>query len=210
MDILKHLATALNRRDEVPNQELAKKIVKTKDEKAVKDLVENLRNKDKNIQADCIKVLYEIGVENPSLIKKYINDFVALLYNKNNRLVWGGMHALNTIASEDPASIYKLLPKLIDVANSGSVITRDNLVMILIKLEGMKTYKGKVFPLLVEQMKTCPPNQLAMYADNSISIVNDSNKVEFIRTLQQRLPDIDRDTMKNRIMKVIKRFSAKN
>jgi hypothetical protein len=49
MSILNQLATALNRRDEVPNQELAKKIVKSKDKDAVKELVDNLNNKDKNI-----------------------------------------------------------------------------------------------------------------------------------------------------------------
>jgi hypothetical protein len=48
------------------------------------------------------------------------------------------MMALNYITSEEPEAIYKLLPKLIDAANSGSVITRDNLVSILIKLEGKK------------------------------------------------------------------------
>ena len=74
MSILDQLATALKRSDEVPNQELARKIVKSKDKDAVKELVDNLRNKDKNIQADCIKALYEIGVEQPALTKDYIND----------------------------------------------------------------------------------------------------------------------------------------
>ncbi|MCB0545469.1 MAG: hypothetical protein KDC70_18225, partial [Saprospiraceae bacterium] len=60
MSILDKLSTSLNRRDEVPNQELAKKILKTKDKKAIKELAENLENKNKGIQSDCIKVLYEI------------------------------------------------------------------------------------------------------------------------------------------------------
>jgi hypothetical protein len=40
MTILDKLATALNRRDEVPNQELAKEIVSAKNKRAVKELVE--------------------------------------------------------------------------------------------------------------------------------------------------------------------------
>ncbi|MCW3106580.1 MAG: hypothetical protein JWQ09_1086 [Segetibacter sp.] len=208
MTIINQLATSLNRRDEVPNQELAKKIVQSHDKNAVKELIDNLKNKDKNIQADCIKVLYEIGGEQPVLIKDYMDDFTALLNSKNNRLAWGGMTALNYITTENPDAIYKLLPKLIDAANSGSVITRDNLVGILIKLEAQKKYAGKVFPLLIEQITTCPTNQLPMYAENAIPVINDSNKLQFIKILQRRLPELESKPKKNRILKVIKKVES--
>jgi hypothetical protein len=52
MSILTKLASSLNRRDEVPNQELAKQIAKTNDTKGVKELFENLNNKSKGIQND--------------------------------------------------------------------------------------------------------------------------------------------------------------
>ena len=45
MDVIKQLAISLGRRDEVPNIDLAKKIVKSRDATAVKELVENLKNK---------------------------------------------------------------------------------------------------------------------------------------------------------------------
>lgn len=207
MNIIKELATSLNRRDEVPNQELAKKIVKSNDKKAVKELVDNLKNKDKNIQADCIKVLYEIGAEQPSLIKDYINEFVALLDSKNNRLAWGGMTALHHLASEEPEAIFKLIPKLIDAGNSGSVITRDNLVGILIKLTGQKKYESKAFRLLLEQLTTCPTNQLPMYAENAMPVINSKNKSSFIAILQQRLPAIESEPKKVRILRVIKKLA---
>lgn len=71
MSIINQLASALGRRDEVPNQELAKKIAETNDEAAVQELVENLQHKNKDIQNDCIKVLYEIGELKPGLISTY-------------------------------------------------------------------------------------------------------------------------------------------
>lgn len=71
MTIIDKLATALNRKDEGPNQELAKYIADRNDREAVKELVDNLYNRDKNIQSDCIKVLYEIGDLKPSLIVEY-------------------------------------------------------------------------------------------------------------------------------------------
>ena len=88
MTIIDKLASSLNRRDEVPNIELAKQIFTKDDAKAVKELIDNLSNKNKDIQNDCIKVIYEIGERNPALIATYIKDFLVLLSSKNNRLQW--------------------------------------------------------------------------------------------------------------------------
>ncbi|WP_420603597.1 hypothetical protein [Flagellimonas sp.] len=74
MSVIDKLSSSLNRRDEVPNQELAKEIVLSQDKEAVKVLIENLSNK-KAIQNDCIKVLYEIGEQAPQLISAHINEF---------------------------------------------------------------------------------------------------------------------------------------
>ena len=99
MSVIDKLASSLGRRDEVPNQELAKEIVLSQDVEAVKVLVENLSNK-KAIQNDCVKVLYEIGERAPKLISKHIDEFIAHLTSKNNRLQWGAMTALGTITNE--------------------------------------------------------------------------------------------------------------
>ena len=53
------------------DQELARKIVRKRDGPAVQELVENLAHKNKGIQNDCIKALYEIGEADPNLIAKY-------------------------------------------------------------------------------------------------------------------------------------------
>ena len=87
MTILNRLATALKRRNETPNQLLAEEIVRTNDEYAVEELVENLRNKNRNIQSDCIKVFYEIGERKPALIAGFHKQFGKLLDSPNNRLV---------------------------------------------------------------------------------------------------------------------------
>jgi hypothetical protein len=204
MSIKNQLATSLDRRDEVPNQELAVKLVQTKNKDAIKEVVSLLQDKDKNIQADCIKVLYEIGALQPALIKDYVDDFVKLLSSKNNRLAWGGMTALNYITSERPEAIYKLLPVLIEAAEKGSVITRDNFVMILIRLEENNNYRGKVFPLLLEQLVTCPVNQLPMYAERALPVIDDSNKQAFVTSLQDLLEEMETESKRKRILKVIK------
>ena len=109
MSILNRLASLQNRRDEVPNQELARDLASRKDKTGIREIAENLWNKDKNIQADCIKVLYEIGYIEPGLIAGYAGDFIKLLKSKNNRLVWGAMGALVATAKVDPDTVFKNL-----------------------------------------------------------------------------------------------------
>ncbi|WP_083204980.1 hypothetical protein [Bacillus sp. FJAT-27264] len=207
MTIIGKLAASLNRKDEGPNQELAKNIADREDKGAVKELVDNLNNSDKNIQSDCIKVLYEIGVIKPFLVVEYSKELLSLFDHKNNRLVWGAMTALDVITLENPATIYESLAKIVETADKGSVITKDHAVNILIKLCSVEQYVDNAFSLLIEQLKKCPTNQLPMYAENAMSIINDKNKDVFIKTLISRLDEIEKDTKRKRVEKLIKRLS---
>lgn len=208
MNVLENLATSLNRRDEVPNTELAVKISKKNDTSAVKVLVENLYQKNKNIAHDCIKVLYEIGERKPALIEPYIKEFISLLESKNNRMQWGAMHALDAITGENKKSIYSVLAKIIDAADKGTVITRDHAVAILIKLCSDGKYAGNAFKLLIEQLKKCPTNQLPMYAENSMSIITERNKSLFIKTLENRFDELEKDSQRKRLEKVFKKITS--
>ncbi len=207
MTILNKLASSLGRRDEKPNQELAKLIAAKNDKKAVKELVENLNNKNKEIQSDCIKTIYEIGVLKPVLLADYAKEFVALLDHKNNRLQWGAMTALDYITCENPKVIYGALTKIVAAAEKGSVITKDHYVGILIKLCSVKQYSDDAFALLIEHLKKSLTNQLPMYAENALPIINDKNKVLFIKTLTSRLDDIEKETKRKRVEKVIRKLS---
>jgi hypothetical protein len=209
MSVLGKLAAALNRRDEVPNQELATEIVRTNDRRAVKELVENFTNKDKNIQSDCIKVVYEIGAREPALIAPYYREFGKLLNSKNNRLVWGAMTALDSITLEEPKGVYGLLGKALAVADSGSVITRDHAVGILIKLGAMRQYADRCVPLIIEQLTSCPNNQFPMYAEMSLAVVTDKNMKTIQNVLTRRLEELEKDSQRKRIAKVLKRMARK-
>src|SRR5580658_6598072 len=120
MTVLDKLASTIGRRDTEPNKDLAEQIVAKNDKAAIKELVVNLSNKDKNIQSDCIKVLYEVGERKPELIAEYDKEFLELLSNKNNRLVWGAMTALDCIASINPKGIYKNLALILKISDTGS------------------------------------------------------------------------------------------
>ncbi len=201
------IATSLGRRDDKPNQDLAVEIIRSKRIDWVKELVDNLYNKDKNIQSDCIKVLYEIGeLGAADLIVPYCETFGNMLTSKNNRLVWGVMTALDIITTIQPETIFKLLPRIILAMDDGSVITKDHGVGILTKLSAFSAYAETTFPLLLAQLKICPPKQLPMYAEKSIIAVHPSNKKQFIELIQARLSEMEKDSQKQRLYKLIRKM----
>lgn len=208
MSVLEQLATALNRRDEVPNQELARRIVRERNAAAVKELVENLNHKNRGIQGDCIKALYEIGEANPDLICKYYREFGELLDSKNTRLVWGAMLALDTIVLKQPKGIYSMLSKILMVADtSGSVIARDHAVGILAKLGTLKAYKRNCITLLFEQLLSCPNNQFPMYVEMSLPVIDADHRKRFQQIIETRVPKLDRESQKKRVARVLKRLT---
>ena len=159
MSTLDKLACALNRRDEVPNQELARELATTRKTNGIREVAEGLASKDAAIRADCIKVLYEIGYIAPELVAPYALEFVKLLKSRNNRLVWGGMIALSTIA---PLAADALHPHLADIQKTfqaGSVITKDAGVLALARMASANpAYNREIFPLLLEHL---PPQRRA-------------------------------------------------
>jgi hypothetical protein len=204
MRVLNQLATALNRRDEIPNKELAQRIVDDKDEGAVEELIENLGHKDKNIQSDCIKVLDEISERCPGLTARYYKEIGILLESKNNRLVWGAMSALDGITLEAPKGIYNMLAKILQAADKGSVITKDHAVGILIKLASLKQYANTCMPLLMEQLASSPNNQFPMYAEKTSVLIDKKNKEIFREIVLGRLKRFEKESQKKRVIRVLK------
>lgn len=206
MSVLDKLASALGERSEVPNVALAQQIAAKNDKAAVAELAENLNNKNKAIQTDCIKTLYEVGTLKPALISGYAKQFITLLDSKNNRLQWGAMTALSSIVAESPKVIYDALPKIVDVADKGSVITKDHCAKILTALCGMKQYAATAFPLLSEQILNAPVNQFPTYAENALPIVPKDEQTAFAAMLSKRLTDEMVDTKRRRLEKVISKL----
>jgi len=208
VSVLDKLATALNRRDEAPNQELAQQIVRACNANAVQELVEALNHKTKEIQNDSIKVLYEIGYANPDLIAPYVKEFGDLLESKNNRLVWGAMMALDTISLNEPQALHGMLAKILKVAdNGGSVIARDHAVGILAKLATIKAYQRDCVALLFEQLMSCPNNQFPMYVEMSAPVIDAKNRERFRQVIESRVPKLDKESQKKRVAKVLRKLA---
>jgi hypothetical protein len=187
MSALNKIAYYQNRRDEVPNQELAKELAKTENKTGIREIAQNLQNKNKNIQSDCLKVLYEIGYLKPDLIIDYVDDFLELLKSKNNRMVWGAMIGLATVADKKPREIWAKLSTITETINHGSLITVVWGVKTLAKVASDNSiYKQKIFPLLTAQLQTCLPRDVSMHAQSILPAVDADNKKIFLAVLEAR------------------------
>jgi hypothetical protein len=204
MSIITSLASSLGRRDEVPNQELARSLAAKKDKAGIREIAENLWNKDKNIQADCIKVLYEICYLEPKLVADYAGDFVKLLKSRNNRLVWGGMTALAEVAKANPDAVFKHLDEIKKAKETGSVITVDNAISALAwTAAANRKYNEAILPYLLKHLSNCRPKEVPQHSEKTLPAVNSSNKAGFIKVLEIRMEDLSGSGL-SRVKKVIK------
>ncbi|CAG1010436.1 hypothetical protein ANAEL_03951 [Anaerolineales bacterium] len=208
MSVLNRLACFQNRRDEVPNQELARDLAVKKDKTGIREIAENLWNKDKNIQADCIKVMYEIGYIEPGLIAGYAEDFIKLLKSKNNRLVWGAMGALVAAAKIDPDTIFKNLDVIKKAKAMGSVITVDNAISVLaLTASANPKHNAAIFPDLIRHLASCRPKEVPQHAERTLPAVNANNKKEFVKVLEKRTEDLSGGGL-SRVKKLIRAAEA--
>jgi hypothetical protein len=205
---LERIAHFRNRSDEVPNQELARDLARRKDRKGIQEIAANLWNKDKDIQADCVKVLYEIGYLDPVLVSQYAEDFIKLLKSKNNRLVWGGMIALATVAELKSEVVFQHFDDIRKAMDSGSVITVDNGVAALARAASRsEKYRRAIFPYLLNHLKTCRPKDVPQHSEKTLPAVTASNKAQFVTALKSRLDDLSGGGLA-RVKKVIKQAEA--
>ncbi len=204
MSVLNRIAFYQDRRDEVPNQELARTLAQTRNAADIREIAENLWNKEPNIQSDCLKVLYELGTLASELIAEYVDDFIKLLQHRNNRMVWGGMIALSTIASLQADKIFPHVDEIVLAMQKGSVITVDNGIRTLALVASQKDeYHKVIFPYLLDHLKTCRIKEVPQHAEKSLPAITAGNKSDFIRVLEIRLKDSS-NSQATRLKKIIK------
>ena len=204
MSVLYKITFLQNRRDELPNQELAQALAQSRNQADIREIAENLWNKEPAVQSDCLKVVYELGYLAPELIADYVDDFLKLLKHRNNRMVWGGMIALSTVADLKAAEIFPHVNEIVQVMEKGSVITMDNGIKSLALVASQKDeYRTVIFPYLLDHLKTCRPKEVPQHAEKSLPAVTPGNKSDFVHVLEKRLEDMTA-SQAARLKKIIK------
>lgn len=189
--IIPYLASSLGRRDERPNILLAENIVIENNQVAIRQLMNLCQGANKKIAADAIKVIYEIGQLNPHLLQGCIPELTSFLMSKQNRLQWGTMIALSKLTGLFPKEIFKQLSYIIEAMQTGSVITKDHGVKILVALSGDKEFAKIILPILLEFIQDAPINQFPSYAERIGALDLDQSKEEFMEIIRSRLPEFE-------------------
>lgn len=185
--VIEKLASQLGRKDEQSNIVLAQEIVMSGNQKAIEEIIHFIQHGHKNIQADCVKVAYEIGKQKPQFISPYTPIFIRLLKSPNNRLVWGAMQVLSTVAEEASDEMIASLLTIQSAIKKGSVITVDKGVLTLAKLAKVSKDNNEIiFPYLLEHLENCRTKELPQHAESTLMAVTDENKESFLKVLRKK------------------------
>ena len=186
MSVLNKIAYYQERRDEVPNQVVARELAQTQNAADICEIVDNLGNQEPNVQSDCLKVLYELGYLAPGLISEYVEEFLKLLNHRNNRMVWGGMIALSTIAGLQAEKIFPHVDKIIKTMEAGSVITNDAGIKTLIAVAARKyEYRLRIMPYLLERLANSRAVDAPRYAEIMLVAIGPDDQAEFIKIIDK-------------------------
>ncbi len=208
MTALDKIAYNLRRRDETPNRQLARTLARAKDRRGIREIAGGLWDKNKSIRSDCLKVLYEIGYLNPGLIVDYVDDFLKLLGDKENRMVWGAMIALACIADRRPNEIWQHIKDVERVTQKGTIITLVWGMRTMARVAAARpTYRRALFPVLLGHLRRCIPRDLPTHAESMLPAVTQSNTKEFLGLLERRRGELSL-SQAARLNRVIRRVEA--
>jgi len=204
MFVLNRIAAAQGRRDEAPNRELACDLAERGDHDGIRELTANLGHPDQNVRSDCLKTLYEVGTLRPELLAGYAGEFFRLLHDRNNRMVWGSMLALSTIAQLRADDLFRRRAEIMAVMAEGSVITVDNGIKILAAVAAANAgYRHELFPFLLRHLETTRPKDVPQHAEAIVQAVDTSYADAFVAVLERRMAEMSAPQA-GRLKRVIK------
>jgi hypothetical protein len=203
MTYIEKIAYHLGQRDEEPNKELAALLAEEKNRAGIEEIAGYLHDKNKSIQSDCIAVLYHIGYISPELITKYAATFIDLLDSKNNRMVWGAMIALATIAELVPEEIWPHRANIMGLIETGTVITNVWGVKTLINLsKAGDAYYGALIDDLLRLQKECRHVDFAKRAEDMEPAIRAGEREAYRKILEARKAKLSKSAQ-SRLGKVI-------
>ena len=174
---------AFNRgiRNESPNKELAKELGDTENSEGIHEISKYLYDKNKSISSDCLAVLYTIGYTKPELIQDYVDDFLKLLESKINRMVWGSMIALSTIAKLKSDYLYKKIDLILKTMSEGTLITEVWGIQTLVNLsiDNVK-HKNKLLPILFDYLEKCRPIDFPKRVETILPVIERIKEIEML------------------------------
>ncbi len=207
MSVTDKLASALDRNDERPNVALAEELAAAPDETAIAELALLLSAGSKAQKHDAIKVLYELGYRRPELIAPHVAVFLSLLSTRDNRMLWGTLIALATLASSCPHELAAHLNAILAAADRGSVIAKDAAMKILSALNTDPELNPRITPILLQRLTGAAVNQVPSYAEFAAPTIAEKDRPAFRKIVADWRDRIPMPAKKKRLDKVLKRIT---
>lgn len=208
MNWINKIAYHQNVRGEEPNKNLAKEISETKNVEALKEISQYLYDKNKSISSDVLATLYNVGYDQPELIAPYLSEFVNLLSSKINRMVWGSMIAISTIAKIKADEVYTHIDLIISTIKNGSLITEVwGLVTLVNTIVGNHEYEEKILPVLLDYLKSCRPIDFAKRVETILPVINNKNKKVTIKDIIDIKRSELSEAQNKKLVTIIKRYN---
>jgi hypothetical protein len=124
-------------------------------------------------------------------------------------MVWGAMIALATIAEKKPQEIWANLDDVVNTVDHGTLITVVWGVKTLARVASTdKKYNKKIFPMLLNHLKTSIPRDMPLHAESILPAVDSDNKKEFLAVLDSRKSEL-KPSQLSRLRKVSRSLEAK-
>lgn len=184
MNWISKIAFNRNIRNENPNKELAIELVNTNNKEGIEEISKYLFDKNKSVSSDCLSVLYTIGYSKPELIQDYIDDFLKLLESKINRMVWGSMIALSTIAQLKSDYLFKKIDLILRTMSEGTLITEVWGIKLLVNLSIVNVeYKNKLLPILFDYLEKCRPIDFSTRIETILSVIDSHYEIETLNKI---------------------------
>lgn len=208
MSVLDRLASALGRRDEEPNVALARDLATSEDRAGIALLADALASGPRPVRSDAIKALYELGALRPDLVRPHAGALLAALDAADNRLVWGAMTGLDSLAASYPELIAAHLPAILAAAGRGSVIARDKAVSMLATLASLPGPAApEAWRHLLFILEAAPVNQVAMYAEAALRAAPMREPAALAEVVRIRLAGIAQPAKRARLEKVLRKLA---
>ncbi len=202
--VIPRLAASMERRDEAPNIELAQELAKSKNHDAIAELVDLAKSATKPIRYNAIKTLYEMGKLEPKLLVPHADPLIDLLKDKDNRILWGTIQALDIITDINAEFVAQNLNKILDAADRSSVVAKDRIMSILSKLNADPRFSTNVTPVLLTRLTHAAPNQFPMYAELAAATMPQTHTDELAKIIKNRQKSIASQAKQKRLNKLLK------
>ena len=210
MPVLNRIAFYQNRRDEVPNQELARDLAERRDLAGIKEIIGNINSKNHNVRSDCLKVLYEVAYRKPKLVAPHAKVFLDLLEDKNNRMVWGAMIALGTIAAFNSKPIWDQRARIFKAIDAGSLITFVWGIRTIAGIAAKSTSRIKeVMPKMQKYLRTCKARDVPTHLESMSALFNESNWAAIEKIVASRKKEMTRSHIA-RLRRALKKIEAEH